>query len=309
MKAIICTGYGPPEVLQLADMPKPVPKDNEILIRNHATSVTASDAIVRGFKLRTWSRMGMMMRLVIGVRKPRQPIIGLVVAGEVESVGKNVTKFRPGDQVYGMTGLSFGGYGEYKAMSQNGAVARKPANMTFEQAAAVPYGGLIALHYLNLAKLQRGQNVLVYGASGAIGTAAVQLAKQHFGAHVTGVASASNGALVQALGADAFIDYTAADAAQHLQRYDLVLDAVGEAKTSALKQQARTALTPDGQYISVDDGGPQFNAEILTLLTTLIEAGQFHAVIDTTYPLEQMAAAHHHVDQKHKKGNVIVTLA
>ena len=311
MKAILCTGYGPPEVLQLAEVEKPTPKNNEVLIKIHATAVTASDTIVRGFKLSRWSPLGFMMALVIGWNKPRQPILGMVLAGEVEAAGGGVERFRAGDLVYGSTlttnKIQFGAYAEYLCLPEDALIALKPSRLSFEEAAAIPYGAGLALFFLKQATLQPGQKALIYGASGAIGTAAVQLTK-YFGATVTGVCSARNAELVKSLGADAVIDYTAADAVDHLERYDLVFDAVGEAKTSALKERSKTALTPNGTYLSVDKGSPKNYPEEYDLFNEMIAAGKLKAVIDRTYPLEQIAEAHRYVDGGHKKGNVVITV-
>jgi len=313
VKAVVCTKYGSPEVLQLKEVEKPVPKNNEVLIKIYATAVTASDTIVRGFKLPLWNPVGLMMGIVLGFNKPRNPILGMVFSGEIESAGRDVTLFKSGDQVFGWTVKSaiqirFGTYAEYKCLSEDSVMALKLVNASYEEAAAVPYGGLMALHYLNKGNIQGAQKVLIYGASGAIGTSAVQLAK-HYGAEVTGVCSTTNLEFVRSLGADKVIDYTKEDSTNRVERYDLVLDAVGESKSSELKTQCKNALIPNGKYISVDDGRPQASAENLTLLKELFEAGKPKAVIDIRYPLEQIAEAHRYVDKGHKKGNVVITVA
>ena len=308
MKAIVCTAYGPPDVLQLRQVQKPAPGNSEVLIKIFATAVTASDCIIRGFKLPTWSPMGLMMRVVVGFGKPRQPVLGIVLAGEIESVGKDVGLFKKGDQVFGLDlSPSFGAYAEYKCMSERGILAMKPANLSYEEAAAVPYGGLLALSYLKKGDIQRRQKALIYGASGAVGTSAVQLAR-NFGARVTGVCSAANLEMVKSLGADSVIDYTSERSTNREESYDLILDAVGKRKSSQLKLQCRQALTPDGKYISVDDGAPSIRIEDLVLLKELAEAGKLKPVIDRRYPLEQMAEAHTYVDQGHKRGNVVITV-
>lgn len=320
MKAIICTKYGPPEVLVLSDIKKPVPRDNEVLIKIHATSVTASDCIVRGFKLPRWHPLRLMMGLVIGFKKPRNPVLGMVLAGQVESTGKNVKSFNKGDEVFAWTvksptSMQFGTYAEYKCLAEDSIMTLKPANISFEEAAAIPYGGLLAWYFLKkenienspaLAEASVGKSkILIYGASGAIGTAAVQIAKS-YGAQVTGVCSAANLELVRSLGADKVIDYSLEDSVNTLEDYDLVFDAVGKRKSSALKLQCKKALTPKGKYISVDNGSPKARLEDLVFLKKLVEEGKLKAVIDSTYPLEQIVEAHRYVDQGHKKGNVVV---
>jgi len=307
MKAIVCTKYGPPEVLQLKEVEKPVPKDNEVLIRIHVTAVTASDCIVRGFKIPIWHPMGLMMGLALGFRKPRQPILGMVLAGDIESAGKDVKRFKKDDQVYGMTGLGFATYAEYKCMSEKECLVKKPSNVSYEEAAAVAYGGIIAGHFLKKANIQSGQKVLIYGASGSNGTAAVQLAK-YLGAEVTGVCSTTNLELVISLGADTVIDYTKEDLISRGERYDLIFDAVGERKSSKLKSQCKKALTKNGKYMSVDRGNPKSLTEYLVQLNDLFEAGHFKAVIDKCYPLEKIVEAHRYVDKGHKKGNVVITV-
>ncbi|HYB02315.1 MAG TPA: NAD(P)-dependent alcohol dehydrogenase [Ktedonobacteraceae bacterium] len=303
MKAIVCTHYGPPEVLQLKEVAKPVPKDQEVLIRIYATAVTTSDCIIRGAKvpLRLW----LPMRLAIGFTKPRKPILGMVLAGAVESAGKEVKQFKKGKQVYAFNITRFGTYAEYTCLPENSVLALKPSNMTYEEAAAIPYGGMLALHFLRKGNIQSGQKVLIYGASGAVGTSAVQLAK-YFGAEVTGVCSTSNVELVKSLGAEKVIDYTQEDFIKAGDLYDLIFDAVGKRKSSQLKVQCQKELTPNGRYISVDDGSPKLHNEDFHFLTELVEAGKIKAVIDKCYPLEQIVEAHRYVDQGHKKGNVVI---
>ena len=307
MKAIVCTKYGPPEVLQLREVEKPTPRKNEVCIKIFATAVTASDCIVRGFKMPIWHPIGLMMGLMLGFTKPRNPIIGMVLAGDIESVGKDVKRFKKGDQVYGMTGLGFGTYAEYKCMSEKECLVIKPSYISYEEAAAVAYGGNLAGHFLKKGNIQNRQKVLIYGASGAIGTTAVQLAK-YFGANVTGVCSTTNLELVKSLGADTVIDYTKEDLMSKGELYDFILDAVGKNKSSKLKLQCKKVLTKNGKYISVDDGNPKSLTEYLVLLNELIEAGHFKAVIDKCYPLEKIVEAHRYVDKGHKKGNVVITV-
>jgi NADPH:quinone reductase-like Zn-dependent oxidoreductase len=306
MKAIVCTKYGPPEVLQLKEVETPTPKDDEVRIRIFASGVTASDCIIRGFNapIILW----LPMAIAVGFRRPRQPILGMVFAGEIESVGHGVRSFKNGDQVFGWDLFpGFGTYAEYKCMPEKGFIVKKPANVSYEEAAAIPYGGLMALPFLKKGNIKYGHKVLIYGASGAIGTIAVQLAK-YYGAEVTGVCSTQNLELVRSLGADKVIDYTQEDAIDRLERYDLVFDAVGKKKSSDLKKQSKRALTKNGRYISVDSGFPKQPIEDLILLRDLLEAGKIRPVIDRSYPLEQMVEAHRYVDEGHKKGNVAITV-
>jgi NADPH:quinone reductase-like Zn-dependent oxidoreductase len=303
MRAIVCTRYGPPEVLQLRDLPKPQPKGSEVLIRIAATTVTASDCIVRAFNMPL--RLKLPMGAVLGFRAPRNPILGLVLAGEVESAGKDVTQFKPGNQVYAFTAFRFGAYAEYKCLPEKAILGPKPSNLTNEQAAAIPYGGLLALYFLRQANIESSRHVLVYGASGAIGTNAVQLAK-HFGADVTGVCSAANVDLVKSLGADTVIDYTKEDFTQNGARYDLIFNAVGKRK-AVLRTEG--SLTAGGRHITVDDSSPKLRVEDLAFLTDLVESGGLRPVIDRIYPLEQIVDAHRYVDQGHKKGNVVIAVA
>ncbi len=317
MKAIVCTKYGSPDVLQLREVEKPIPKDNEVLIRVRATAVTASDCIIRKFKIpvRRWFPKGLFMELmmgfVIGFGKPRNPILGLVLSGGIESVGKDATRFKKGDQVYGFTGYSFGAYAEYTCLSEKdsprGCLAIKPTTISHEEAAALSYAGILATHFVKKGNIQSGQRVLIYGASGAIGTTAVQLAK-YYGTEVTGVCSTTNLELVKSLGADKVIDYTQEESIHELELYDFVLDTVGEFKSSRLKEHSRKALRKNGKYASVDDEDPKLRSEYLVLLNELIEAGHVKAVIDRQYPLEQIVEAHRYVDRGHKKGNVVITV-
>ncbi len=302
MKATICTKYGPPEVLQIKEVEKPTPKSKEVLIKIFATAVTASDCIVRGFKvpIAFW----IPMALAVGFPKPRQPILGMVFTGEVESVGKDVKSFKKGDPVFGFDRFVFGAYAEYKCIAEKGMLAIKPTNVNYEEAAAVPYGGLLALHFLTKGNIQSGQKILIYGASGAVGTSAVQIAK-YYGAEVTGVCSTANLELVKSLGADTVIDYTKEDFTNRSELYDFIFTAVGKRKA---KLQCKEALTPNGKHVTVDDGSPNLHIEDLLLLKELVEAGKIKPVIDRCYPLEQMAEAHRYVEQGHKRGNVVITV-
>jgi NADPH:quinone reductase-like Zn-dependent oxidoreductase len=251
--------------------------------------------------------MQLSMRVMVGFRAPRKRILGLILAGEVETVGSGVSRFAVGERVYAFTMLRFGAYAEYTCLKETSTVAMAPSNLDAEQAAAIPYGGLLALHYLHKGGLEGGRSVLVYGASGAVGTSAVQLAK-HAGATVTAACGPDNLELMRSLGADHVIDYRSEHTLEHDQCFDLVLDAVGRRKTSPLKEAARTALGPGGRYVSVDDGRPELSARELEHLTTLAEAGRLKPVIDRRYPLEDIAEAHRYVDEEHKRGNVIITI-
>ncbi len=300
MKAIVCTKYGPPEVLQLREVEKPVPRDHEVLVKVHASSVTSSDCYVRGMTLSPVYRLA--ARIALGFTKPRQPILGMVFAGEIAQIGRDVTLFKSGDRVFGIDCFAFGAYSEYKTMPENGVICAAPGNLTYEEAAALPYGGTLALAFLR-GKVHSGQRILIYGASGAVGTAAVQLAKC-FGAQVTGVCGTSNVDLVKTLGADLVIDYMREDPAAGGVVYDLVFDAVGKRKSKGF--QFRKVLVPGGKFISVDSGKPKLRHEDLVLLKESTEQGKYKPVIDRRYPLEEMAEAHRYVDNGHKKGNVVV---
>jgi len=307
MKAFICTKYGPPEVLQLREVEKPLPKDNEVLIKIYATAVTASDIFIRSSQLPI--QFLIPMRLMLGLTKPRKSIIGLVLAGEIESIGKDVKRFRIGDQVYGLTGFGLGAYAEYKCMketdSKHGCLAIKPANISYEEATVVIYGGLLAFQYMEKGNIQHGQKVLIYGASGTSGTTAIQLAK-YLGAKVTGVCSTSNLEMVKSLGADVVIDYTKEDTLNPGVQYDFILDAVGKIKTSKLKEACKKALAPRGKYVSIDDGKLMLDSKRLTLIKELVEAGHIKPVVDRCYPFEELVDAHKYVGKGHKKGGVVI---
>lgn len=305
MKAAVCTAYGPPEVLRVTEVPEPQPRRNEVRIRIHATAVTASDTIVRGLKL--GGRYRLVMRVLLGFTAPRQRILGMVLAGEIDAVGDRVTDWKVGDEVFGIGGFHFGAYAEKVCWPAGAAIAQRPANLSFEEAAALPYGGLIATDFLRKLKVRKDQRVLIYGASGAIGTCAVQLAK-HAGAEVTGVCSTANLDLVLSLGATSVIDYTKEDFTRGTARYDVIFDAVGMRKSAASMANAAAALAPGGVEMSVDDGGPRMLKSDLIELGRLAEAEELRPVIDRTYTLDEIVEAHRYVDLGHKKGNVIVTV-
>ncbi len=325
MRAIVYTEYGSPDVLQLKEVEKPTPKNDEVLIKIHATTVTTGDVNTRGFVF-VPPGFGPLPRLMFGLAKPKRPILGTELAGVIEAVGKDVTLFKKGDQVFGIGSNSLGAYAEYVCRPEKGALALKPANITFEEAAAVPFGAGTALFFLrDKGNIQRGQKILINGASGGVGTYAIQLAK-YYGAEVTGVCSTSNAALVRALGADKVIDYTKEDFAQSGEAYDIIFDTVvGQTSFSRCKQVLKTK----GHYLAVAGGlremvqtlwtsmlgttkvltgsAPE-RKEDLIFLKELIEAGKIKAVIDRCYRLEQTGEAHRYVDRGHKKGNVVITV-
>jgi NADPH:quinone reductase-like Zn-dependent oxidoreductase len=305
VRAAVCTAYGPPEVLQIRTVPDPRPRDKEVCIKLFATAVTASDCIVRGLKLRGVYRI--FLRAAFGIRAPRKGIIGMIAAGEIESVGRDVTSFKPGDQVFGMDGFRAGTYAE-KVCWPTSALALRPANLTYEESAALPYGGLIASFFMRRLKVRKGQRVLVYGASGAIGTSAVQLAR-NLGAEVTGVCSTTNLELVRSLGATSVIDYTKDDFTQSGRRYDVIFDAVGKRKSAKAMLNAGAALASGGVSMSVDDAFPRSKKSDLLVLKELAESGAFRPVIDRRYTLDEIVEAHRYVDLGHKKGNVVVTIS
>ena len=306
MRAVICTRYGPPEVLRVEEIPTPAPRKNEMRIRISATAVTSSDCYLRGLRLSPAYRM--MARLAIGWNAPKQPVLGMVLSGEVDSVGPNAKSFDVGERVFGFNRHLFGTYAQYVCWPEDGLLAPRPANLTDEESAAIPYGGLLALHCLRKADVQAGQSVLVFGASGAVGTSAVQLAR-HLGAEVTGVCSTANVELVSSLGATRVVDYTAEDFVARAERYDLVFDAVGKNKSAGALRRRREVLAPGGACVSVDDGTPNLRREDLVLLGELAARGEIRPVVDRTYALEDIVEAHRYVDMGHKRGNVVITVA
>jgi NADPH:quinone reductase-like Zn-dependent oxidoreductase len=324
MKAVVCTRYGPPEVLELKELQKPAPADNEILVKVHATTVTMADFRIRSLALPFFLRLP--IRLWLGFSKPKESVLGMELAGKVESVGSDVKLFRKGDDVFAATLASLGGgYAEYKCVPEDGPISAKPENLTYEEAAAIPIGARTALHYLRTADVQPGQKVLVYGASGSVGTYAVQLAK-YFGANVTGVCSTGNLELVKSLGADKVIDYTVEDLSSKGESYDVIFDTVGKSSFSACVKSLKkagiyldcTRLLPtirmlwarltSGRKLVLSQNAPE-TAEALTFLKGLVEAGKIKVVVDRRYPLEEIVEAHRYVDQGHKKGNVVVSVA
>jgi NADPH:quinone reductase-like Zn-dependent oxidoreductase len=322
MKAIVHTKYGPPDELQLKEVEKPVPRDNEVLIKIHATTVTTTDCNARNFTFVPKSFM-FFARIMFGFKKPKINILGIDLAGEIEAVGKNVRLFKVGDQVFGSPGTKFGGHAEYCCVPEDGALAIKPADMPWEEAAAISLAGNTALFFIrDLAKIQTGQKILIHGASGAIGTYAVQLAR-FYGAGVTGVCSATNEEMVRSLGADRVIDYNKEDFSKGDERYDFVFNVVGKTTFS----QCKGILKPKGIYLEnmlelkdilkmiwtsiiggkkIKGGMSTERAENLNFFKELIESGKLKPVIDRIYPLEKTSEAFQYVEQGHKKGNVVI---
>lgn len=326
MKAIVWTKYGPPDVLKLQDVPKPTPKDNEVLIKIHAATVTAGDTEIR--RLKFPMGLGILMRMFVGLRRPKRiTIMGQELAGKIESVGKDVKLLKKGDHVFGSPGFNMGAYAEYKCMPEkpeDGILAKKPANMTFEEAAGVIIGGMESLHFLGKVNIQEGEKVLINGAGGSIGTFGVQLAKS-YGAEVTAVDSHMKLDMLRNLGADHVVDYTKEDFTQSGKTYDVIFDVVGKASFSgcirSLNQNGRYLIANPrlskiirGRLISKKSGKKvttaiaNYRTEDLSSLKELIEAGKIKSIIDRRYPLEKTAEAHRYVEKGHKKGNVVITV-
>lgn len=317
MKAIVTTKYGAPQVLQMKEVEKPVPGEHDVLIKIHASSVTSGDARLRRAD-------PFVIKLIFGFSKPRKPIPGIVVAGEIETVGNSVSRFKTGDQVFGSTGMAFGAHAEYVAIPEDAVLARKAENISYEEAAAIPFGGTAAMHFLRLANIRAGQKVLVYGASGALGTLGIQLAK-NFGAEVTAVCSAANFELVKSLGADKVIDYTKEDFTKNREYFDVVFDTLGKislGKTlKSVKKGGQVLLASGGLGTMITgmfrsafgkkkivSGVIKETSADMNYFRQLIEEGKLKAVIDRIYTLKQISDAHAYVDKGHKKGNVIITI-
>ena len=310
MKAIECLKYGDAENLVLSNVKKPTPKSNEVLIKICATSVTTSDVLIRRMDEPFIPKL--ILQLIFGFRRPRNPILGMVSAGIVEAKGKDVTLFEINDEVFAYGSISptkrrFGSYAEYICLPEDWNLALKPGNLSFEEAAAIPYGGLLASHLLKKTSIYKGDKVLIYGASGSIGTMAIQLAK-HLGAHVTSACSGRNFELVTSLGSDRMIDYTTENAEKQLETYKYVIDTVGHSKSSILKEKSKKALTLNGKYISIDHGTPSTPKEAFFNLKSLAEQEKLRPIIDSVYSLEKIAEAHKYVEMGHKRGSVVVTI-
>lgn len=323
MKAVVCTKYGPPEVLQIKDVKKPIPKENELLVRVHATTVSAADYRVRSFKVP--ASFWLPARLMLGLKKPRKSILGMELSGKVEAIGKNVMTFKKEDEVFAATLQSFGAYAEYICIAEDIPIAIKPSTLTYEEAAAIPIGARTAFHYLNtIAEIKSGQKVLIYGASGSVGTYAIQLAK-YFGAVVTGVCSASNLEMVKSLGADIVIDYTKSNYSATFETYDIIFVTVDKCPFATCKK----ALLKNGTYLNIGRPMPSFqmiwaslttnikvvvgknapeNSRVLNILKNIIEQGKLKPVIDRNYSLDEIVDAHRYADKGHKKGNVVITV-
>jgi NADPH:quinone reductase-like Zn-dependent oxidoreductase len=310
MKAVVCTKYGSPDVLQIQEVEKPIPEENEVLIKIYATTVHVGDTKIRSFKPGMGFILDLVikpiMRIVIGFRGPRKKILGMELAGEIEAIGKNVTLFKRGDKVFASTELSFGTYAQYMCLPENGLIAPLPTNVTYEEGAPLSNGAMTALLILKKANIQKGQKVLIYGASGSVGTFAVQLAK-YFETNVVGVCSTTNLDMVKSLGADTVIDYTKEDFTKNDATYDIIFDAVGKLSSS----QCQKSLKRNGVYLNVltSSNGLKLKTDDLLFLKELMEEEKLKVVIDRTYPMEKIVDAHRYVDKGHKKGNVVITVS
>jgi NADPH:quinone reductase-like Zn-dependent oxidoreductase len=325
MKAVICTKYGAPEVLKLVEIEKPTPKDNEVLIKNYATTVTVADCRVRGFDVP--ASFWLLARLALGFTKPRRSILGNELSGVIEAVGKNVTKWKVGDEIFAFLGHKMGAYSEFNVLKESDVIAIKPQNLTFEQSAALSFGGITALHFFKKTNIQKGESILIYGSSGSVGTYAVQLAK-YFGANVTGICSTANLELVKKLGADTVIDYTKTDLADINEKFDIVFDTVGKADIA----KSIKLIKPNGQYIhavatpfleikvrikllntKIKFIGGTYNenisAKLIPLIKKIADEGFIIPVIDKQFDFNEIVFAHEYVDQGHKKGNVVIKIA
>ncbi len=311
MKAVVCDRYGPPEVLRLTEINKPIPGKDQLSVRVIASAVTQSDLFIRGMDMPS-PFYKMVMRIILGYKKPRNPVLGIVFAGEIDTVGAKIKRFKPGDKVYGMTGFRFGCYAEYLCMKETdsmaGCISLMPSSIDFDHATSAAYGGLLALQYLEEGNIKTAKKVLIYGAAGTSGTIAVQIAKHH-GAYVTAVCRSENFNLLKTLGADRCIDYTLTNSLADEDRFDLVLDAVGTRKTSALKMHCKTALTKAGNYVSIDGKSMQMNSKRLNRISEMVDSGVFKPVLDRIYPLEEIVDAHEYVEKGHKKGGVSIHIS
>ncbi|MBN8707510.1 MAG: NAD(P)-dependent alcohol dehydrogenase [Bacteroidetes bacterium] len=304
MKAVICTQYGTPEVLQIQEVSKPIPKDNQILVKIVAAAVNSGDVRVRSLDVKGFEKV--IMRLVLGISKPRKPILGTVFSGVVETVGNNVSRFKAGDKVFGMTGFNFGTHAEYIAVNQNGTVMEMPENATYEEAAAIIFGGQTAIHFLEKAKIAEKLNpkILIIGATGSVGTAAIQIANYYKG-DITAVCSSEGYKLVNELGVTNVILYDKDDFTKQTEKFDIIFDAVG----TSSKKQCENLLNKNGIYTSVSSGYASENIQQLQLLKELFEKEEFKAVIDRTFQMDEIIKAHQYVDTGRKKGNVVLRIS
>jgi NADPH:quinone reductase-like Zn-dependent oxidoreductase len=305
MKAVICTAYGPPEVLKIAEVKKPEPKDNEVLVKVMATAVNSGDVRVRGLVVEGFMRI--VMRLVLGFTRPRKPVLGTIVAGVVEEVGDKVKAFKAGDEVFASSGFKFGAYAEYIALPENGTIAYKPTTASFEEAAAILFGGMSALYFLEKAGIASRPNptILIYGVTGSVGTAAVAIAK-HYNADVTAVCSQQGVELAKALGSDSVVIYTEENFRQLNRKFDIVFDAVGKTK----RKECNNIIRQGGRYVTVGSlDVAKETKEQMEFLKELFERGEMKANIDRTYVLDEIIEAHRYVDTGRKKGNVVVKMS